>query len=136
MAERTTLNELITAANMKACAPHDIDINNCVFGYTEKPLLPRRKGGYGVDYPSTGGEHMRMLLVKDAYSIRYKDVRFFGDRIKPYQIGSIGGSKNLSREAARAIERTVTGNILAELPPRLRAGMTEVPFACGPRTLK
>ncbi len=126
-------NELITAVNMKDCAPHDINIVNCIFGYTETPLRPRGKGGYGVDYPSRNKEHMRMLFVKDAYAIQYKDIRFHGDQIMPYKISSIGNTKNLSREAAHAIERTVTGNILAKPAPRVRAGITTVPFAVGPQ---
>lgn len=125
-------NELITAANIKDRAPHDIDIINCIFGYTEKPLRPRSQGGFGVER-SMAGEHMRMLLLKDAHSIRYKDIRFLGDRIKPYHIGSIGGSSNLSQEAARALKRTVTGNILAEPAPPIPAGVTKPPFPFGPQ---
>ena len=124
----------LTAANMKTYAPHDIDINDCIFGHVEKPLLPSKKGGYGVDYPTEEEEHMRLILLKDAYGIRYRDARLFGDRIKPVLIHSIGGSAALSKEAADAIDRSVTGNVLDEPAPLIEPGATEVPFACGPQS--
>jgi hypothetical protein len=129
-------NELLNAGNIKIYAPHDIDINNCVIGYAEKPLRASHEGGYGVNYPSEDGEHMRMILLKDAYSIRYRDARLSGERIKPVQISSIGGSRHLSEEAARALEHTVTGNIVEEPAPPIRPGITEVPFACGPQAME
>jgi hypothetical protein len=119
---------------MKKYAPHDIDINDCVFGHAEKPLRSRREGGYGVDYPSDDGEHMRMIFLKDAYSIRYRNARLSGDRIRPVYVSSIGGSRHLSEEAAQAIERTVTGNVVDEPAPPIKPGVTKVPFACGPQT--
>jgi hypothetical protein len=124
--------ELITAANVKDLAPHDIDIINCTFGHVETPLRPRKQRGFGVDYPKKG-EHMRMLLLKDAHSIRYRDIRFLGERIRPYHIGSIGGSKDLSKEAARALNRTVSGNILPAPAPLIQPGITKPPFVVGPR---
>jgi len=125
--------ELLNAANMKMYAPHDIDINDCVFGHVEKPLRSRQEGGYGVNYPSEEGEHMRMIHLKDAYAIRYRNARFFGERIMPVLHASIGGSRHLSEEAARAIEATVTGNVLDEPASPVEPGATDVPFACGPR---
>jgi len=127
-------NELLNAGNIKIYAPHDIDINNCVIGHAEKPLRAGHEGGYGVNYPSEDGEHMRMILLKDAYSIRYRNARLSGERIKPVQISSIGGSRHLSREAADALKCTVTGNIVDEPAPPIKPGITEVPFACGPRS--
>jgi len=124
----------LTAANMKKYAPHNIDINNCVFGHVEKPLLPSKQGGYGVDYPEQG-EHMRLILLKDAYAIRYRNARLFGDRIMPVLIHSIGGGKALSQEAADAIDRSVTGNILDEPASRIDPGDTKAPFVCGPQPL-
>jgi hypothetical protein len=129
-------NELLNATNMKKYAPHDIDINECVFGHAEKPLRSRREGGYGVDYPSEDGEHMRVILLKDAYSIRYRNARLSGDRIRPVYVSSIGGSRHLSEEAALAIERTVTGNVLDEPAPPIEPGVVKAPFACGPRALE
>jgi hypothetical protein len=125
-------HELLNAGNMKTYAPHDIDIIDCIFGHVEKPLRSKRDGGYGVNYPSQEGEHMRMIHLKDAYAIRYHNARLFGERIIPVLHESIGGSRHLSEEAARAIEATVTGNLLNEAPPPIEPGMTEVPFACGP----
>jgi len=126
--------DLLTAANMKDYAPHEIDIKDCVIGYVEKPLLPSKQGGYGVDYPQQG-EHMRIILLKDAHNVRYKDVRLFGDKIMPVLIHSIGGSKSLSREAANSIDRSVTGNILKHPVTPPKPGDTTVPFACGPQPL-
>lgn len=77
-----------------------------------------------------------MILLKDAYSIRYRDARLSGERIKPVQISSIGGSRHLSEEAAQALEHTVTGNIVEEPAPPIRPGTTEVPFACGPQAME
>ncbi|MAF65279.1 MAG: hypothetical protein CMJ84_06430 [Planctomycetes bacterium] len=129
-------NELLNAANMKKYAPHDIDINNCVFGHVEKPLRTAHKGGYGVNYPSDEGEHMRMILMKDAYDIRYKDVRIFGDRVMPVHISSIGGSRHLSKEAAEGIIPSITGNVLDQPAKPVKPGVKEVPFACGPQPMK
>jgi hypothetical protein len=127
--------ELLSADNIKTYAPHDIDINDCVFGHTEKPLRSHREGGYGVNYPSDEGEYMRMILLKDAYAIRYRNARLSGDRIKPVQISSIGGSRHLSQQAAESFEHTVTGNVVAEAAPPITPGVTEIPFDCGPRAL-
>ena len=79
---------------------------------------------------------MRLILLKDAYGIRYRDARLFGDRIKPVLIRSIGGSKALSKEAADAIDHSVTGNILDEPAPPIEPGVTEIPFACGPQAVE
>ncbi len=129
-------NELLNAGNIKTYAPHDIDINNCIIGHAETPLRSSKEGGYGVNYPSEDGEHMRMIFLKDAYSIRYRNARLAGDRIKPVQISSIGGSRHLSKEAALALEHTVTGNIVEEPAPPIEPGKTTVSFACGPQVME
>lgn len=126
-------NDLLNAENIKKYAPHDIDINDCVFGHSEKPLRSCRDGGYGVNYPSDEGEHMRMIYLKDAYSVRYRNARFSGDRIRAVYVSSIGGSSHLSKEAAEAIDHSVTGNVVAESAPPIKPGVKEVPFDCGPR---
>jgi hypothetical protein len=125
--------ELLNAANMAKYAPHDIDINDCIFGHAEKPLRSKQAGGYGVNYPTTRCEHTRFIHLKDAYDIRYRNIRFFGERIMPVYIDSIGGSRHLSKEAAEAIEPTVTGNVLNEPAPQVKSGITAVPFNCGPQ---
>ena len=130
--------EMLTADNVKKYAPHDIEMRNCVVGHAEKPLRSKREGGYGVNYPRQEGEgeHMRMIFLKDAYDIRYTDVRFFGERIMRYAIDSIGGSRHLSEEAAEALDHSVTGNVLDEPAPVIEAGVTDVPFDCGPQPLQ
>jgi len=77
---------------------------------------------------------MRAIYVKDAYSIRYRNVRLSGECIRPVYVRSIGGSGQLSKEAAEAIQPTNTGNVLADPAPPIKPGQTESPFACGPQT--
>jgi len=89
-----------------------------------------------VDYPSDKGEHMRMIFLKDAYAVRYRNARLCGDRILPAYVRSIGGSRHLSKEAAEAIEPTITGNVVEEQAPPIEPGTIKPPFACGPRALK
>ena len=129
-------NELLTADNVKTYAPHDIEIRDCVVGHAEKPLQSTRRGGYGVNYPSKEGEHMRVFLLKDAYGIRYRDIRLSGDRIQVVRIASIGGSRHLSEEAARALDHTITGNMLDDPAPPIDPDQTEIPFVCGPQAQK
>ena len=76
---------------------------------------------------------LSMILLKDAYSIRYRNARLSGDRIKPVQISSIGGSRHLSEDAAQALEHTVTGNIVEESAPQIMPGIIDVSFAYGPQ---
>jgi hypothetical protein len=76
-----------------------------------------------------------MILLKDAYSIRYRNARFSGDRIQPVYVYSIGGSRSLSKEAADALDRTISGNVLDEPAPPIKPGVRKVPFACGPQPL-
>jgi hypothetical protein len=127
---------LLNADNMKEYAAHDIEFNDCVVGYAEKPLRSSHDGGYGVNYPSKQGEHMRAIYVKDAYDVRYRNLRLSGERIRPVYVRSIGGSRHLSEKAAEAIEPDVTGNVLDEPAPAIEAGQADVPFECGPRELK
>lgn len=126
-------HELLNAENMKTYAPHDIDVIDCVIGHAEKPLRSKHEGGYGVNYPSEEGEYMRMIHLKDAYGIRYRDIQFSGERIMPFYINSIGGKKRLSKEAAEAIEPSISGNILDEPAPPIEPGQGDISFACGPR---
>ena len=138
---------LLNAGNIKKFAPHDIDVIDCTFGYVEpipdrpgeggsgaEKRLKRSHGGfYGVRNPTPQGEHMRMIHLKDAHSIRYTNARLFGDRTIPYAINSIGGSRYLSKEAADALERTIEGNVIVMSGPSVEPGVTKVPFACGPQ---
>jgi len=129
-------HELLNASNMKKYAPHDIDIDSCVFGHAEKPLRPASEGGYGVNHPTGKGEHMRMILVKDAYDIRYKDARIFGDRVMLVHVSSIGGSGHLSKEAAGGITLGITGNLLQQPAPALKPGLRKASFVFGPQSMK
>ena len=128
--------ELLNATNIRKYAVHDINIHDCVFGYVEKPLKKSHDGGYGVNYPSKQGEHMRMVHLKDAYDIRYKDARLFGERIIPVAINSIGGTRFLSKEAAGALDRTIDGTVIELSAPPVKSGVTEVPFEVGPQMLE
>ena len=123
---------LLNASNMKKYAAHNIEVKNCIVGHSEKPLRKAKEGGYGVNYPSGKGEHMRLILFKDAYDVRYSNIRFSGDRILPVQIGSIGGSNHLTKEAAQAIKPTISGNISKEPAPPIQPGQTDIPFKLGP----
>jgi len=124
---------LLTADNMAEYAPHDIGINDCTFGYAENILLPNGRYRYSTRYPSGKKERLRMILLKDAYDIRYRNARFFSDKIKAVHHSSIGGGKSLSKEAASAIKSGATGNVLSERAPQVEPGITEPPFACGPQ---
>ncbi|MGM0489979.1 MAG: hypothetical protein ACQESR_24885 [Planctomycetota bacterium] len=89
-----------------------------------------------MDYPSDDGEHMRMIHLKDAYAIRYRNARLSGERIKPVYISSIGGTRHLSQRAAETLEHSVSGNVVSQPAAPIKPGMKEVPFACGPRALE
>ena len=129
-------NELLNAGNIRAYAPHEIDISDCVFGHVEKPLRPKGQGGYGVNYPSEEGEHMRVFHHKDAYSIRYRNAHVFGQRIRLVRIASIGGSRHLSKQAADALDHSITGTVVDKPAPPVKPGMTNAPIECGPQTLE
>ena len=124
---------LLNAKNMKKYAAHDIEVRDCIVGHAEKPLRPAKEGGYGVNYPSNKGEHMRLILFKDAYDVRYSNIRLSGERINPIQIGSIGGSNHLTQEAANAIKPTISGTISKEPAPPIKPGQTDIPFPIGPQ---
>jgi hypothetical protein len=128
--------DYLTVENVKAYAPHDIEIVDCVVGHAEKPLKTSHEGGYGVNYPQKD-EYMRLVHLKDAYDIRYRNIRLSGERIVPFVIGSAAdskyGSRFLSPEVARSFEHTITGNVLPDPAPPIEPGVTEAPFAYGPR---
>ena len=136
---RRKQGDFLTPENIKKYAPHDIDIVDCVVGHAEKPLKPSHEGGYGVNYPKEA-EHMRLVHLKDAYDVRYRNIRLSGERIVPYVISSAADSKYgrrfLSPEAARSFEHTITGNVLPDPAPPIEPGVTDVPFACGPQDME
>ena len=139
---------MLTPANVKKFAPHDIDINDCVFGYAEEPL-PKQKGGYGT-YDKEGGTHMHCILLKDAHSIRYRNMRLSGERkrIMPVLVESLGIAPYWAErykktnpgmgEALLSLHeqmkgKLVTGNVLDKPAPPIKPGVTEAPFTCGPQ---
>ena len=131
-------HHLLKAANIEAYATHDVDINDCVFGHAEKPLRSAREGGYGVNYPTAAGEHMRMIHMKGAHSIRYRNARSFGERIQVVAIQNVFevyGAAALSKEASDKLHQSVWGTVGGAATPS-RPGATATPFACGPRPLE
>lgn len=125
----------LNAENAEKYAPHDLDINDCVFGHVETPRAGRKAGGYGVDYPSEAGEHMRMLTLKGAHSIRYRNARFFGDGIELvgyFNTYEIFGPESLSEEAAAALNHGVIGTVAGAAEPA-EPGDRSVPFSFGPQ---
>jgi hypothetical protein len=105
----------LDAERAKEYAPHDVDINDCIF-------------------ERTGARNVRMLLLKGGHTIRYKNARFWGDRI-----GTVGytnvfktfGPNSLSREVSEALNHDVTGTLGPSGNAR-EPGNVSVPFACGP----
>ena len=139
----TTAAEKLTVANVKKYAVHDIDINDCLFGHAEKPLRAKKDGGYGANYPTEKGEHMRGIFLKDAYGIRYRNMRLSGECIMPVHVQSVAdtywGTK-LGKDALDALRSLhqmksglISGNVLDKQSPPITPGVTEVPFAYGPR---
>ena len=122
----------LNAENAEKYVPHDVDINNCTIGHVETPRVKEKEGGYGVNYPTEAGEYMRLILVKDAHSIRYRNIRFHGDRIMPVYFHSGGGSRYLSKEVSEAVNYGIHGTITGSAP-EAKAGVTEPPFECGPQ---
>ena len=134
--------DFLTCENIRAYAPHDIDIVDCVFGHAERPLRNNREGGYGVVYPKKD-EYMRCILLSHGYNIRYRDIRLSGERIIPFHIkypssSELEGPSGVSKEALPGLgedKDKVTGNVLDEAALRIKPGVMEAPFDCGPQPL-
>ena len=116
-------------ADIRKYAVRDVDINDCLFGQAEKPLRGNRA-----------------IYLKDAHSVRYRNMRLSCERMKPLRVESI--AENISfrsaigKEAAEALlslhekkADVITGNVLDEPGPPIEPGTTEVPFTCGPQTM-
>ena len=140
----TTGAGMLTVANIKKYAVHDIDINDCLFGHAEKPRRSHKDGGYGDNHPSKEGEHMSAIFLKDAYNIRYRNMRLSGENILPVRVASVADGywgMRLGEEAKAALHALhqmkkadlITGNILDDAAPPIKPGVTEAPFAYGPR---
>jgi hypothetical protein len=106
----------LDAASAQKYAPHDVDINDCVF---------ERTGSSGV----------RMLLLKGGHSIRYRNAQFWGDGIDTVKYSNVYetfGPNSLSKEVSEALNHSVSGTLGATAPPR-PPGDTSVSFKCGPQ---
>ena len=118
----------LTAENAPEHAPHDIDINNCTFGRTGKP-------GHAIGHSTKIQQKMRMLLVKAAHSVHYRNARFFGDDIQLVGIFNaykLSGGKNISKEAFEALNYNIGGTVAGPDAPE-KPGETGVSFTYGPQ---
>jgi hypothetical protein len=107
---------VLNATNAPEHAPHDIDINDCIF-------------------ERTGDAPVRMLLLKGGHTVRYRNARFFGDGIeavKHVNVYETFGPNFVSREVAAVLNYGVTGTLGAPGSPAA-PGDVSVPFPCGPR---
>jgi hypothetical protein len=106
----------LDAACAQQYAPHDVDINDCVF-------------------ERTGSSPVRMLLLKGGHSIRYRNAQFWGDGIETVKYTNVYetfGPKSLSKEVSEALNHSVSGTLGDK--GRTRApGDTSISFECGPR---
>jgi hypothetical protein len=99
---------------------------------------------HGLHYLSDEGEQMHAIYLKDAHSIRYRDLRLFGERrdeIMPAYVCSVVDSfpDDFTEEAAavwKSFDHSITGNVVKEPAPPIKPDVTEVPFACGPQSLE
>jgi len=106
----------LDAASAQKHAPHDVDINDCIF---------ERTGSSGV----------RMLLLKGGHSIRYKNARFRGDGIEIVKYSNVYetfGPNSLSKEVSEALNHSVSGTLGPTAAARA-PGDTSISFECGPR---
>jgi hypothetical protein len=106
----------LSPATAQRYAPHDVDINDCVF---------ERTGRSGV----------RMLLLKGGHSVRYRNARFRGDDIQVVRytnVFEVFGAKSLSKEVSEALNHGVSGT-LGPRSPAGAPGDRSAPFPYGPR---
>jgi hypothetical protein len=106
----------LDAASAQEFAPHDVDVNDCIF---------ERTGRSGV----------RMLLLKGGHSIRYSNARFWGDGIETVKYSNVYqtfGPNALSKEVSDALNHGVSGTFGPTAAARA-PGDTSVSFECGPR---
>ncbi len=106
----------LDAASAQKYAPHDVDINDCIF-------------------ERTGSSPVRMLLLKGGHSIRYSNAQFRGEGIeivKYTNVYEVFGPNSLSKEVSEALNYGVSGTLGAKAPAR-EPGDTSISFECGPR---
>ncbi len=106
----------LNATSAQEYAPHDVDINNCIF-------------------ERTGSSPVRMLLLKGGHSIRYNNAQFRGDGIeivKYSNVYEVFGPNSLSKEVSNALNHSVSGTLGPRAPARPPGDIT-ISFQCGPR---
>jgi len=106
----------LTAESAKRFAPHDVDIDDCVF-------------------ERTGDSPVRMLLLKGGHTVRYKNARFRGDGIQLVRYTDVFqtfGANSLSKEVSEALNYGVSG-VLGSSSSARKPGNRSVSFDCGPR---
>ena len=114
----------LTLDNAERYAPHDVDIVDCVFGQTTKPAERQGSGG-------------KMLMVKGAHSIRYRNARFFSPNMKIAVYTNVFetfGPKTLSKEASAVLNHNVSGTIAGPVEEPA-FGQTRAPFSFGPQPM-
>jgi hypothetical protein len=106
----------LDAVSAQKYAPHDVDINNCIF-------------------ERTGSSPVRMLLLKGGHSIQYSNARFWGEGIEAVKYTNVCetfGPNSLSKEVSEALNHSVSGTLGASASAR-PTGDTSISFECGPR---
>jgi len=106
----------LNATSAQEYAPHDVDINNCIF-------------------ERTGPSPVRMLLLKGGHSIRYNNAQFRGDGIDIVKYSNVYetfGPNSLSKEVSNALNHSVSGTLGPKATAR-PPGDTSISFKCGPR---
>ena len=106
----------LDASSAQKYAPHDVDINDCIF-------------------ERTGSSPVRMLLLKGGHSIRYKNAQFWGEGIGTVKYSNVYetfGPKSLSKEVSDALNHSVSGTLGATAAARA-SGETSIYFECGPQ---
>lgn len=114
----------LDSASAQLYAPHDIDINDCIF---------ERTSAYKPDQPD--GIAMNMLLLKGGHSVRYSNAQFLGNGIREAKYSNVFdtfGPGSLSEEVSDALNHSVSGTLGAAGPARA-PGDTTVSFEYGPQ---
>jgi hypothetical protein len=109
-------NHLLDAASAQEYAPHDVDINGCIF-------------------ERTGPSDVTMLLLKGGHSIRYKNAQFRGRGIRTVKYSNVHksfGPNTLSKEVSDALNHSVSGTLVPTAAAR-KPGDRSIAFECGPR---
>ncbi len=106
----------LDANSAQIYAPHDLDINDCVF-------------------ERTGDSDVRMLLMKGAHTVRYHNAMFCGEgvgEVKYTNVYETFGPQTLSQEVSEALNHSVTGTLGPTCEPGA-PGDTSAPFEYGPQ---